>query len=128
MTSSIWDTARYLNLATFRKTGVAVQTPVWFAKDGDVLYAFSTQDAGKVKRLRNSSRARIAPCTVTGKLTGDWVDAEAFLLDPETGRNTAYKALRSKYGLQMLLLDIGAFFAGRINKRAWIAIRLKSGS
>lgn len=126
MTTSVWDSAQYLNLATFRKTGVAVQTPIWFARDGDTLYAFSTRDAGKVKRLRNSSRARIAPCTVTGKLTGEWVDAEAFLLDEETGKNSAYKALRKKYGLQMWALDIGAFFGGRINKRAFIAIRLKA--
>ena len=81
MSKSIWDSAQYLNLATFRKTGVAVETPIWFAKDGDTLYAFSTKDAGKVKRLRNSSRARIAPCTVTGKVTGDWADAEAFVRD-----------------------------------------------
>lgn len=127
MATSVWDSAQYLNLATFRKTGVAVQTPVWFAKEGDTLYAFSTQDAGKVKRLRNSSRARIAPCTVTGKPTGEWVDAEAFVLDPKTGKDVAYKALRKKYGFQLLALDIGAFFGRRINKRAWIAIRLAAG-
>jgi len=126
MPTSVWDSAQYLNLATFRKTGVAVQTPVWFAKDGDTLYAFSTKDAGKVKRLRNSSRARIAPCTVTGKLTGDWVNAEGFLLDDKTGKDVVHKALKKKYGFQMLALDIGAFLSGRINKRAWIAIKLAS--
>lgn len=124
MANSVWDSAQYLNLATFRKSGVAVETPVWFAKDGDTLYAFSTRDAGKVKRIRNASRARIAPCTVTGKVTGDWIDAEAFLLDEKTGKDTAYKALKKKYGLQMLALDVGAFFGGRINKRAWIAIKI----
>jgi len=122
MSTSVWDTAQYLSLATFRKTGVAVQTPIWFAKDGDTLYAFSTQDAGKVKRLRNSSRARIAPCTVTGKVTGDWIDADAFLLDDKAGKE-AHKVLKRKYGLQMIALDIGAFFGGRINKRAFIAIK-----
>jgi PPOX class probable F420-dependent enzyme len=126
MTKSVWDSAQYLNLATFRKTGVAVETPVWFAKEGDTLYAFSTRDAGKVKRLRNSSRARIAPCTVTGKVTGDWVDAEGLLLDEKIGKDVAHKALKRKYGLQMLALDIGAFFGGRINKRAWIALKVQS--
>ena len=122
MPNSVWDTAQYLNLATFRKTGVAVHTPIWFAKEGDTLYAFSTKDAGKVKRLRNSSRARIAPCTMTGKLTGDWIDAEAFLLDDKAGKE-AHKVLKKKYGLQMIALDIGAFIGGRINKRAFIAIK-----
>jgi uncharacterized protein len=125
MTNSVWDKVQYLNLATFRKTGVTVETPIWFAKDGDTLYAFSTQDAGKVKRLRNSSRARIAPCTVTGKLTGDWVDAEAFVLDDKAGKDRAYQAIKKKYGLQMLAINIGAYFGGRINKRAFIAITLK---
>lgn len=123
MSNTVWNTAQYLNLATFRKTGVAVETPIWFAKDGDTLYAFSTGDAGKVKRLRNSSRARIAPCTVTGKVTGDWIDAEAFVLDDQAGKDRAYQAIKKKYGLQMMALNIGAFFGGRINKRAFIAIK-----
>jgi len=125
MNTSVWETAQYLNLATFRKTGVAVETPIWFAKDGDTLYAFSTAEAGKVKRLRNSSRARIAPCTVTGKLTGGWVDAEAFVLDDKEGKDRAYQAIKKKYGLKMTALNIGAFLGGRLNKRAFLSIKPK---
>ena len=29
---------RYISLATFRKTGVAVHTPIWFAEADDKLY------------------------------------------------------------------------------------------
>ena len=29
---------QYLNLETFRKSGVGVKTPVWFVQDGDTLY------------------------------------------------------------------------------------------
>ncbi|HVF88994.1 MAG TPA: PPOX class F420-dependent oxidoreductase, partial [Blastocatellia bacterium] len=68
---------KYLNLETFRKNGTPVDTPVWFAEDRGTFYVYSRADAGKVKRVRNSPRARIAPCDVRGKLKGTWVDAEA---------------------------------------------------
>ena len=53
------DDARYVNLATFRRTGARVATPVWAAAAGDKLYIFTEGDAGKVKRLRNSPRAQV---------------------------------------------------------------------
>ena len=28
---------KYLNLETYRKTGVAIATPVWFAAEGDTI-------------------------------------------------------------------------------------------
>ena len=89
--------AQYLNLATFRKDGTEVHTPVWFAQEGDTYYLFSNGDAGKVKRLRNSPRARAAPCDVRGKLLGDWQEGQATLLaGPEAEH--AHRALRRKYG------------------------------
>src|SRR5262249_12572995 len=60
------DRHRYLSLATFRSSGAEVRTPVWFASFGGKLYVFSAGDAGKVKRLRRSSRARLAPCDARG--------------------------------------------------------------
>lgn len=114
--------ARYLSLATFRKNGQAVATPVWFAAEGDHLYVFSSGEAGKVKRLRNSPRARIAPCTVTGALLGDWQDTEAVLLHTEADIRRARAALTRRYGWQMHLINLGAWLSGRIRRRAWIAI------
>ena len=46
------DREAYLNLATFRRSGAAVETPVWFAAHAGRLYVFTEADAGKVKRLR----------------------------------------------------------------------------
>ena len=68
---------KYLNLETYRKNGKAVATPVWFAQDGGVLYIYSLADAGKVKRIRNNPRVRVAPCDMRGKLEGEWVEARA---------------------------------------------------
>ena len=59
----VW--AKYLNLETFRKTGIGVRTPVWFAQDVlqsapaiTVFYIYSEAGAGKV--LTGIAR-RIAP-------------------------------------------------------------------
>ena len=120
------DTARYLSLETFRKSGAGVATPVWFAPHRKALYVFSAGDAGKVKRLRNSPRARVAPCDVRGKILGDWVDAQAFLVDDPTEINAAHQALIERYGWQMRLLDCGAKIGGRYHKRAFI--RIEPGS
>jgi PPOX class probable F420-dependent enzyme len=118
------DRARYLNLATFRRSGVAVETPVWFAADEDRYYVFSAGNAGKVKRLRNSSRARVASCDMRGKVLGSWRDADAVLIREEETVRKAHRALRRKYGWQMILTDWLSRLTGRFAHRAYIAITL----
>lgn len=115
--------AQYLNLATFRKNGTEVHTPVWFAQEGDTYYLFSNGDAGKVKRLRNSPRARAAPCDMRGKLLGGWQEGQATLL-AGAEHERAHRSLRHKYGWQMALLDFFAGLSGRKRQRAYIALRL----
>ncbi len=122
------DQARYLSLATFRRSGQAVATPVWCAFDDGVGYVFSAGDAGKVKRLRNSARARIAPCDVRGKVLGDWRDAEATLIDDPAEIARALALLRRKYGWQMWLADAGARITGRFHQRAYLRIRPATAS
>jgi uncharacterized protein len=82
--------AKYLNLETFRKTGVGVPTPVWFA--GDVLrnaptitvfYIYSEADAGKVKRIRNNPKVHVAPCTMRGDVRGAWIDGRARICEDD---------------------------------------------
>ena len=116
------DKANYLSFATYRKSGVEVATPVWFAEEEDAFYIFSAQDAGKMKRLRNSGRSRIAACTVTGKVTGNWVNTEAELLEDDAGARQALGALRRKYGWQMLLTDFLSTLSGKMKRRAYIRV------
>src|SRR5207237_5140328 len=47
------------------------------------LYVYTLADAGKAKRLRNNPRARIAPCDMRGRVTGEWADAEARFVQGE---------------------------------------------
>ncbi|WP_116367185.1 PPOX class F420-dependent oxidoreductase [Parahaliea mediterranea] len=121
------EAGNYISLATRKRSGDFVPTPVWFAPQGDSYYLFSAGDAGKVKRLRNFSEARIARCTATGKLTGEWLDVTAVVLDTPEECATALAALRRKYGLQMRIGDVFARLTGRFDRRAYIRVDLPAG-
>ena len=118
------DQARYCSLKTFRKDGRAVVTAVWFAAAGDRFFAFSAGDAGKVKRIRNSARAEVAPCDVRGNVQGNYVPAVATILTAQQDVDIALRAMRSKYGIVMYLFDLGSRLGGRFHKRAYIQFRL----
>ena len=122
------QSAQYINLGTFRKDGRCVETPVWFAQVDSVLYAFTNNQSGKVKRLRNSSQCRIAPCTFSGSVTGSWQNATAILLNSKETIKIAHAALRKKYGWQMLALDCGSTLGGKIKHRSYIEIHLGENS
>ena len=96
---------RYLSLETYRRTGQSVATPVWFVVDRDVIYVYSLADAGKVKRIRNNPRVRIAPCDARGGLKGAWVDATARIVD-EREAAQAQRLLVAKYGWMKRLADL----------------------
>lgn len=117
-----WSRYRYLSLGTRRRSGVFVDTPVWFAPVDDRLYVFSNADAGKVKRLRNDAQVRLTPCTVSGRPLGEPSTGRARLLQSESEIARAHDALRQRYGWQMRLLDWGARLAGRDRRRAWIEV------
>ena len=116
------DREAYISLATFRRDGRAVQTPVWFARRGERLYVFTEGDAGKVKRLRNGPRARVAACNVAGRLRGDWIEARGRVVADASTERDAYEALHAKYGWQMKVVDFWSRLAGRIGSRAIVEI------
>ncbi|HSF24397.1 MAG TPA: PPOX class F420-dependent oxidoreductase [Blastocatellia bacterium] len=111
---------KYINLESYRKTDAPVRTPVWFAEDGGLLYVYSLADAGKVKRIRNNPRVRVAPCDMRGNLRGDWVNAQARILDGPEADN-ANRLLDEKYGLIKRIGNLTSNLLGR--KRAFIAIQ-----
>lgn len=116
--------ARYVSLATFRRDGREVRTPVWIAGSGGRLYVFTEASAGKTKRIRAQGRARLAPCTAGGRVTGEWVDATARIVDAPEAVIRAYAALRAKYGWQMRLIDWMSRLSGRYAGRAIIELEL----
>lgn len=92
---------KYISLATFRKTGVPVYTPIWFAEQGDKLVFMTNSKLGKVKRLRNNSQVKIAPCTIRGKITGAESAATARILPIEEAPRVR-RAINAKYWLARL--------------------------
>jgi PPOX class probable F420-dependent enzyme len=89
---------KYISLTTFRKSGAAVATPVWFGEEDGKLYVMSRRDSGKCKRLRNNPTVRVAPCTIRGKVTGPEFPGQARIL-PKGDFPRARQAVRRKYWL-----------------------------
>lgn len=111
-------------LATFRRSGAEVRTPVWFAAVNGKIYLFTAGDSGKVKRLRHSSRARVAPSDLRGRVHGNWCDAAARIVTEPGLIERAHTALRTKYGWQVGLGDLVSRLTGRIQRHAWIEIEV----
>lgn len=120
--------AKYLSLETLRKTGAGVRTPVWFVQDvlhtaptTTVFYIYSEADAGKVKRIRNNPKVRLAPCTMRGTVKGTWIEGRARICSAEDASH-GQQLLRQKYGL---LKIFGDFFSGLMRHRqAVIAVEV----
>lgn len=89
---------KYISLATFRRNGQEVRTPVWFAEQAGRLYVMTRNDSGKFKRIRNQPQVRLAACTARGKVTGAWTDGQARILD-RAEQSAARQALARKYFL-----------------------------
>jgi hypothetical protein len=113
---------QFLNLETFRKSGVGVPTPVWFVEKDGFLYIRTIDDSGKVKRIRNNGHVRIAPCDARGGLKGEWAEAQAKMVEGETAA-MANALLDKKYGFQKKMFDSMAKL--RKNKHAMIQINLE---
>jgi len=92
---------KYISLTSFRKTGAAIATPVWFGEEDGRLYVMTRSDLGKAKRIRNNPNVKVAPCTVRGKVTGPDFSATARILPPEDHQR-ARDTLNRKYWMAKL--------------------------
>ena len=113
---------KYLNLESYRKSGQPVRTPLWFAEQDGVLYAYTVAETPKVRRIRHNPRVRVAPCDLRGNVTGEWVEARARILEPAQ-MQFCQRLLTQKYGLLKRLAD---FFA-RFRKRGRAGIAIEAG-
>jgi PPOX class probable F420-dependent enzyme len=89
---------KYVSLASFRRTGVAIYTPIWFAEEDGRLYFMTSSKLGKYKRIRNNPKVTVAPCTIRGKIIGPKFQAKARILRPEECQR-ARRLINSKYWL-----------------------------
>ena len=133
MNDATLDREAYISLATFKRNGDAVKTPVWFAGLGDrdgqdvrggKFYVFTEAKSWKVKRLGRDDRIRVAACNVRGKVHGDWIDGRGRVVDDEETVDSAYRVLQKKYGWQMTLVNLSSRLFGRIDGRAILELEL----
>jgi PPOX class probable F420-dependent enzyme len=89
----------YCLVVTYKRSGEAVPTPVWFGVDGQGRLYFRTfAPSAKVKRIRNQPRVRIAPCTMRGKPQGPAAEGTARVVGSGEEAH-AEEAIQSNYGL-----------------------------
>lgn len=110
---------KYINLETYKKSGKAVQTPVWFVISENQVFVITTKNTGKVKRIRNNQAVRIMPCGMRGEPKGDWVEGKARFAD-EHESETAINLRHKKYGFKAKL--VGMFI--RRDKPVVIAVQV----
>lgn len=113
----------YVNLATFRKNGVEVRTPVWIAEHDGEYYVFSEGNAGKVKRIRANGKVRMAACDMRGNVKSDWIDGTARIVDDPDEVDSMYRAFSRKYTWQMWIANFFSRLSGRFARRAILAIK-----
>jgi PPOX class probable F420-dependent enzyme len=113
---------KYISLATYKREGTRIATPVWVTRDGDFLYVITDPASGKAKRLRNSSRAQVAPCDARGTVSGEVVDAVAVLLD-EAGTHHVQSLVMAKYGLLARAFTV----LGKIRRNQRVGIKITVG-
>ena len=96
-------------LTTYRRGGEPVGTPLSIAVAGGKAYFVTASDSGKARRLADNPDVTLAPCTVSGRVTGDTVAGRARLLDPDERRRTAKGLLKPTGGLFWSLLAYRLF-------------------
>jgi PPOX class probable F420-dependent enzyme len=111
---------KYCLLVTYKRTGEAVPTPVWFGRDDAAIYVRSEAHVGKVKRIRNDPRILIAPCTLRGKPLGPPAEGRARVLSESRDEEKAEAALQANYGLGRKLYERAS--RARVTKTVYLEI------
>jgi PPOX class probable F420-dependent enzyme len=102
---------KYLNLETYGNDGKAVQTPVWFVINDDLIYVTTPSTTGKVKRLNHNKNVRIVPSDLKGKPKGNWIAATAYFANKSESEQ-AIQLRKKKYGLMAKLVNISVYRKG----------------
>jgi uncharacterized protein len=96
--SQAFESAKYINIETYRKSGEGIKTPVWFVESSGLLFFLTRADSGKVKRLHHNAVVKVAPCKMNGEVTGDWYDASANQVESEESMQAIKAMFAQKYG------------------------------
>jgi len=114
--------AKYVQLTTFRRSGAAVPTPVWFAPslDDPGLFAVITvDDTGKTKRLAHNPRVELRACDVRGRVDGaaPTFTGTARVVRGATEIASVRRAVVAKYGFPARFSDLADSLGSRVGLR-----------
>ena len=109
----------FVRLTTYRKSGAAVPTAMWFAVDGDQVVMSTPAGAGKLKRLRHTSRVETQPCSRRGTpVAGTTPTAgTARIVDDGPERHRVEAALAARYGWQWRMALAAERLLARVRRR-----------
>jgi uncharacterized protein len=106
-----------LNVRTFRKSGVPVDTPLWTAQIGDRLVSYTDDRTFKAKRIRNNPNVEVAACDVWGRSSSPWYAARVHVLEAPEERERVFAVLEAKYGIHYKMSYFGSILTRRIPHR-----------
>lgn len=110
----------YCLVATYKRDGTAVPTPVWFAVGDGQLYFHTAADAPKIRRIRATPTVRLAACDARGRPLHKplrAISGVARILDADE-IDRAEALLQAKYGRKRAMYT--AMFGGA---SAYVAVR-----
>ena len=97
-------TGKYINILTYKKNGHGVSTPVWFIQKDDKIYIRTSNQSGKVKRIKNNNNVLYALCNISGKIKGEWHSGVA-KIEPDINR-MIFSKITEKYGILAHIMNI----------------------
>jgi uncharacterized protein len=100
---------KYVSVATFRKTGVAVPTATWIVPVDDRRVGILTSSAsGKAKRLRNNPSLTLQPSDVRGRIKADTtpVTGTVELVTSGPDFEAITSKMKAKYGLMVPIMRL----------------------
>ncbi len=95
---------KYVSVATFRKTGVAVATATWIVPlDGGRAGLLTSSASGKAKRLRNNPSVTLQPSDVRGRVQAGTtsVTGTVGLVTSGPDFEAITSKVKAKYGLMV---------------------------
>jgi PPOX class probable F420-dependent enzyme len=89
---------KYCVLVTYKKSGEAVPSPLWFGTGNDKVYFQTGATSAKVKRINRNPQVRVAPATSRGRpLAAPFVGTARVV--SSDGKDEAERWLQANYGL-----------------------------
>ena len=110
----------FVVLTTYRASGVAVPTTVWFADADGTIYVTTQRGAGKARRIGANPQVLLTPSDRVGNTHGEAVAGRARLLASDENA-AAVAALRAKYpAYDAMATQMDA--SREVNDRVFLAI------